>query len=64
MMHQYRDWKVKSEENPKREYVVTFSKLAGWSCLCPDFFYRKEHIGGDCKHIRQIREQLNGKRHG
>ncbi|QRF74081.1 hypothetical protein Micr_00609 [Candidatus Micrarchaeum sp.] len=52
MVERLRDgkWKVSSHSGADREpYIVSIGKNP--SCNCPDFVYRKNKVGGKCKHI-------------
>jgi hypothetical protein len=43
-------WRVSSHSGTDREpYTVSIGKSP--SCSCPDFVYRKNKVGGKCKHI-------------
>jgi len=50
-------WAVASRDrsNPEQEYLVNHLDDGSWSCDCPDYRYRQAKLGGQCKHIRLVR---------
>lgn len=48
------EWAVESSSNPNTEYRVTCDSEYGWRCTCPDFTFRRQKRGGNCKHIYAV----------
>jgi hypothetical protein len=48
---------VRSKRDPNRSYTVYISQGGKLFCSCPDFVYRRQKTGQECKHIREVRVQ-------
>ena len=53
-----RQWVVKSESNPDKEYIVSEGEDGEWGCGCPGWV--KHAPRRDCKHILWVREGHGG----
>jgi len=50
-------YKVSSNSRPGVSYVVARSDSGTWGCSCPAWTFHTPRL--DCKHITQVRRQLN-----
>ena len=51
-------WKVQSESNPAKEYVVSLTMMDTYKCSCPNWIFRLQKTGDDCKHISGIKDGI------
>jgi hypothetical protein len=56
MMHLH--LKGKGEKQTVDGYVIKYHpEHSRFTCSCGDWEYRKSHAGGDCKHIKKLKEE-------
>lgn len=48
-------WRVKSETDSQKEYVVTLDNKGQYTCSCPGWRFRYSKLGRDCKHIMSVK---------
>lgn len=57
MSEEIKEYTVKSQSEPNKEYIVRFfSDTNKWTCTCPSYAFHEE--GFQCKHIKQKRAEL------
>jgi len=44
-------WEVPSDSHPDKTYRVTQYESGVWKCSCPNWIFRLQKTGNDCKHI-------------
>lgn len=47
-----REWQVESSKGD-RYYTVVYDPIAGWSCECPGFQFRR-----NCRHIKEKKQEI------
>ena len=50
-----KQWKVRSERDPSKQYVVSLKPDGTYECSCPHWIYRLKKRGGECKHIEKVK---------
>jgi len=48
-----------SMTQPGKRYQLKLMKSGRVGCTCPDWYYKKSHGGGDCKHVRKFKQALD-----
>lgn len=49
-------FKIQSQRKKRIVYDVWYSSIMRkWLCSCPDFKYRREALGEECKHIHYVK---------
>jgi len=50
-----KQWKVRSDRDPDKQYVVSLKPDGTYECSCPHWIYRLKKRGGECKHIEKVK---------